>query len=52
VPLRPGRDPAGLGRDVYLDISRLREDTGFRPRYGTAAAVTDYVGWLRSGHER
>jgi UDP-glucose 4-epimerase len=52
VPLRGGRDPGGLGRDIYLDISRLREDTGFRPGYGTAAGVADYVGWLRSGHER
>ena len=50
--LRDGRDPGGLGRDIYLDISRLREDTGFRPGYDTRAAVADYVGWLRSGNER
>ena len=50
--LRDGRDPVGLGRDIYLDISRLREDTGFRPGYDTPAAVADYVGWLRSGNER
>ena len=30
----------------------LREDTGFRPGYGTAAGVADYVGWLRSGNDR
>jgi UDP-glucose 4-epimerase len=52
IALRDGRDPGGLGRDIYLDISRLREDTGFRPRYGTPAAVADYVAWLRAGHER
>src|SRR5215470_8718899 len=50
--LRDGRDPNGLGRDVYLDISRLREDTGFKPRYDTQAAVADYIGWLRSGNDR
>jgi UDP-glucose 4-epimerase len=50
--LRDGRDPDGLGREVYLDISRLREDTGFEPGYDTPAAVGDYIGWLRSGHER
>ncbi len=50
--LREGRDPDGLGRDIYLDISRLRADTGFEPGYDTPAAVADYVGWLRSGHER
>jgi UDP-glucose 4-epimerase len=50
--LRDGRDPDGLGHDVYLDTSRLREDTGFEPGYDTPAAVADYIGWLRSGHER
>jgi len=50
--LRDGRDPHGPGRDVYLDIARLREDAGFEPGYDTPAAVADYVGWLRSGHER
>jgi UDP-glucose 4-epimerase len=50
--LRDGRSTGWLGRDIYLDISRLREDTGFRPGYDTAAAVADYIGWLRSGNER
>src|SRR5262252_123233 len=50
--LRDGREPDGLGRDIYLDISRLREDTGFEPGYDTPAAIADYIGWLRSGHER
>ena len=50
--LRDGRDPDGPGRDIYLDISRLREDTGFEPGYDTPAAAADYIGWLRSGHER
>ena len=50
--LRDGRDPHGPGRDVYLDIARLREDVGFESGYDTPAAVADYVGWLRSGHER
>ena len=52
VALRDGRDPDGLGRDIYLDISRLHADTGFRPGYDTPAAVADYIGWLRAGHER
>jgi len=52
LALRDGRGTGWLGRDSYLDISRLREDTGFRPSYDTAAAVADYVGWLRSGNER
>jgi UDP-glucose 4-epimerase len=50
--LRDGRDPDGPGRDIFLDVTRLREDTGFEPRYDTPAAIADYIGWLRSGHER
>jgi UDP-glucose 4-epimerase len=36
----------------WLDITRLREDTGFEPRYDTAAAAADYIAWLRAGNER
>ena len=52
LALRDGRSTGWLGRDIYLDISRLHEDTGFRPGYDTTAAVADYIGWLRSGNER
>jgi UDP-glucose 4-epimerase len=37
----------GCGPRNYLDISRLHEDTGFRPAYAIDHAVADYVGWLR-----
>jgi UDP-glucose 4-epimerase len=50
--LLPGRDPAGPGQDICLDVTRLRDDTGYRPEYGTQRAVADYVSWLRAGHER
>ncbi|MGM1064549.1 NAD-dependent epimerase/dehydratase family protein [Saccharothrix sp. Mg75] len=36
----------------WLDITRLREDTGFEPRYDTAAAAADYIAWLRAGNQR
>lgn len=36
----------------WLDITRLRADTGFAPRFDTAAAAADYIAWLRAGHER
>jgi UDP-glucose 4-epimerase len=52
IEIREGRDPRGLGRDVHLDISRLRDDTGYRPEYDTEEAVRDYVAWLRAGNER
>jgi UDP-glucose 4-epimerase len=51
-PLPAGRDPNGLGRDIYLDITRLHQDTGYRPAYDTERAVADYINWLRAGNER
>ncbi|MBO2459889.1 NAD-dependent epimerase/dehydratase family protein [Actinomadura violacea] len=50
IELPEGRDP-GKPASGYLDITRLREDTGFRPEYDVERAVPDYVGWLRE-HER
>lgn len=52
IDLPEGRDPNGSGRDRCLDISRLREDTGYQPDYDIERAVADYVGWLRAGHQR
>ena len=52
LALCDGRGTGWLGRDVYLDITRLREDTGFQPGYDTTAAVADHIGWLRSGNDR
>jgi UDP-glucose 4-epimerase len=48
IPLATGGNPDGL----YLDITRLREYTGFEPAYGTERAVADYIDWLRAGHGR
>ncbi|MGW3268665.1 NAD-dependent epimerase/dehydratase family protein [Streptomyces sp. NPDC001056] len=45
----PSRDAAP---PRWLDTTRLREDTGFRPEYDTAAAAADYIAWLRAGNER
>ena len=45
------RDGAG-SEDFYLDIGRLREDTGFEPEYDAELGVADYVAWLRAGHLR
>ncbi|WP_306212535.1 NAD-dependent epimerase/dehydratase family protein [Actinoplanes sp. RD1] len=45
--------PVAGGRpQSWLDITRLREDTGFEPEYDTAAAAADYIAWLRAGNER
>jgi UDP-glucose 4-epimerase len=52
IELPAGRDPNGPGHDTYLDITRIRQDTGYQPAYDTERAVADYIGWLRAGNER
>jgi UDP-glucose 4-epimerase len=47
--LPAGRSPTG---HTYLDITRIRRDTGYQPAYDTDRAVADYIGWLRAGNER
>jgi nucleoside-diphosphate-sugar epimerase len=44
LDLLPGRQP-GPGADPYVDISRLTNDTGFKPAFDVPAAVADYVTW-------
>ncbi|XVQ81736.1 NAD-dependent epimerase/dehydratase family protein [Microbispora siamensis] len=50
--LLPGRSPGAPAVDACLDISRLREDTGYAPEYDLDRAMADYVGWLRAGNRR
>ena len=52
IELPPGRDPAGPGRDTHLDITRIKQDTGYQPAYGIWRGMADYIGWLTAGHER
>ncbi|WP_320784716.1 NAD(P)-dependent oxidoreductase [Streptomyces sp. CRN 30] len=43
--------PAGGDTDhLVLDITRLREDTGYEAEYDTERAAADYVAWLRAGN--
>jgi UDP-glucose 4-epimerase len=45
--------PAGeAGRRNFLDITRIQQDTGYRPEYDTERATADYLAWLRAGNER
>jgi UDP-glucose 4-epimerase len=45
--------PAGTSRPgAALDITRLRQDTGFEPEYDTARAAADYIAWLKAGNPR
>ncbi|HWD84532.1 MAG TPA: NAD(P)-dependent oxidoreductase, partial [Solirubrobacteraceae bacterium] len=42
----------GETRQAWLDITRLREDTGYEPAWDTERAAADYIAWLRAGNER
>jgi UDP-glucose 4-epimerase len=45
--------PAGGDtRQAWLDITRLREDTGYEPVWDLERAAADYIAWLRAGNER
>ena len=50
ITLQEGRNPE-QPPDNYLDITRLRADTGFQPEYDIDRAVRDYADWL-SRHGR
>jgi UDP-glucose 4-epimerase len=52
IELREGHDPNGPGRNTCLDITRIRQDTGYQPAYDTDRAVAEYLAWLRAGNER
>jgi UDP-glucose 4-epimerase len=51
LTLPEGRDPDGPGQDIWLDISRLHQDTGYQPEYPTDRAVADYIAWLQAGND-
>jgi UDP-glucose 4-epimerase len=42
----------GEVRQAWLDITRLRQDTGYEPAWSTDRAAADYIAWLRAGNER
>jgi UDP-glucose 4-epimerase len=48
VELRQGRGPDGPGRDTYLDITHIRDDTGYKPEYALERGMADYVDWLNA----
>jgi UDP-glucose 4-epimerase len=40
----------GTGGQNHLDITRIQQDTGYRPEYDTERATADYLAWLRAGN--
>jgi UDP-glucose 4-epimerase len=47
--LKEGANPNSRG-NTYLDISRIKTETGYEPEYPVDKAMADYVGWLRAGN--
>lgn len=47
APVRTGADPNPRFPAMWLDISRLRADTGYAPSFDTTRAVSDYVEWIQ-----
>ena len=50
ITMQPGHGP-GARENPWLDISRIREDVGYEPKYDIDAAEADYIGWLRKNPE-
>jgi len=51
MQLSPGKTP-GHPQEPYLDLTRLREDTGFEASYSLQTGIHEYVAWLRAGNPR
>src|SRR5262249_30227989 len=49
LEIRAGRSPRWR-QDVYMDISRIKADTGYEPKYTVETGVQDYAAWLRAGN--
>jgi UDP-glucose 4-epimerase len=50
LELEPGQNPKGPGVVGYHDLSRIKADTGYEPRFTTDSAIADYIEWLRAGN--
>jgi len=47
IELRPGSGPAGSSKDTYLDLTRLKGEFGWTPRYPVEKGIPEYIAWLR-----
>jgi UDP-glucose 4-epimerase len=50
IELKPGANPAGNPPANYLDLTRLKDEFGFAPRYPIERGIPDYITWLQQGH--
>ena len=49
LPLTPGSSPQARS-DAYMDLTRIREDTGYEPAWPIEKAIPDYIAWLKAGN--
>lgn len=50
VRMEDGTGPANWPGST-MDLTRVYEDTGYKPRFSIEQALEQYVAWLRDGHE-
>jgi UDP-glucose 4-epimerase len=49
IELQPGAGPTGTPADHYLDMTRVKDEFGFTPRYPIGElGIADYIAWLRT----
>jgi len=51
IELPEGFDPTGPDKLFALDVTRIGQDTGFKPLFDIEQGVADYIAWLRAGHD-
>lgn len=50
INLQPGHSPR-LRPNAYMDVTRIKEEMGYRPQYDLERGVAEYIGWLRKNPE-
>ena len=50
VNLQLGRNPR-YRPNAYMDITRIKEEVGYRPQYDIKRGVEEYIDWLRTHPE-
>ncbi len=49
IELQPGENPNGSPAGNFLDLTRVKDEFGYTPRYPIAEkGIADYVAWLRT----
>jgi UDP-glucose 4-epimerase len=43
-------EPGSSVPPSYLDITRLRQDTGYQPEWDVERSVADYIAYFRAGN--